>query len=240
MNAQVSVGANGSISSSSTVRFTNQLQGVGGLSVIGGGTTVIDGGATVTGLTSVRDGKLVVGQGNDAAVFTGDITVFGGSSLGGSGEIVGHVIIESGGKSLPGNSPGILTITGNLQYDANSIAEFELAQINASDLIAVNGDLLFGGQMDLQLFALSGVTAGTYTLFDYTGSLTGFENLLIDWEVGLASSLGFDAELINNLAEKTIDLRINSLGIAVITEPASSLMAVLGATLSVFRRRRKI
>ncbi len=240
MNTKVDIGANGSVSTSSIVRFTEQLTAANALNVIGGGTTVIDNGATVTGLTSVRAGKLVVGEGNAATVFNGDITVFGGSSLGGSGTIAGDVIIESGGKSLPGNSPGILTITGNLQYDARSIAEFELAQIGASDKIAVTGDLLFNGQMNLQLFALSGATTGLYTLFDYDGSLTNFANLLIDRTVGLASNIGFDALLINNLTSKTIDLQINSLGVSAVPEPTSSVMAVLGATLCVFRRRRKI
>lgn len=182
----------------------------------------------------------MVGEVNTATVFKGDIAVFGGSSLGGSGTITGDVVIEGGGISLPGNSPGTLTITGNLKYDAKSIAEFELAQIGSSDKIVVDGDLLFGGQMDIRLIALSGTTVGVYTLFDYSGgTLTGFDELSIDRKVGLASNTGFDGQLINNVSNKTIDLQINSLGVAAVPEPTSALLAALGAMLCVFRRRRQ-
>ncbi|MCB1132164.1 MAG: hypothetical protein KDN05_13630, partial [Verrucomicrobiae bacterium] len=212
MNADVSIGANGSVSTSSIARFTEQLTAAGHLQVIGGGATVIDGSATVTGLTSVKEGKLVVGENNSAAAFNGDIAVSGGAGIGGSGTITGELHILAGGKTQPGNSPGTLNITGDLIYDAQSIAEFELAQIGSSDLISIDGNLLFNGEMDLQLFALAGVTTGTYTLFEYTGSLTGFDNINIDSSVGLASNLGFSANLLNDTLGKSIKLNILSLG----------------------------
>lgn len=238
MNAKVSLGANGSISTSSIVRFTEVLEAADDLKVFGGGTTIIDNAANVTGLTSVRDGKLVIGGANSSTVFTGDITVGNGSVIGGSGQITGALTIQEGATTQPGNSPGTLTVMGDLTYEAGSFAEFELGSIGASDFIDVSGTLAFDGDTTLTLVGLAGLNTGTYSLYGYDVAMTGFGNLSIDEETGLGSNIGFEAMLVDNAANNSIDLQIVSLGAAVIPETSTTLLAVLALSGLTLRRRR--
>src|SRR5690606_31596770 len=82
-----------------------------------------------------------------------DVTVNGGGTLGGSGTIVGGAYIS--GILSAGNSPGTLTITGNLRLDAGSTSVFELntpgvvggTGAAGNDLVDVGGTLTLGGRL---------------------------------------------------------------------------------------------
>ncbi|AEV35715.1 protein containing Outer membrane autotransporter barrel domain [Pseudovibrio sp. FO-BEG1] len=131
------------------------------------GTTILTGTNTYTGDTIVSGGKLVVNG------TIGDVTVNGGS-LGGSGTIGGSVSVASG-TIAAGNSPGTLTIGGDLNLTSTSVLDFELGSPSGtagvdSNLIAVGGDLTLDGSLNVT--DAGGFDAGVYNLITYGGSLT--------------------------------------------------------------------
>ncbi|KZL03968.1 Extracellular serine protease precursor [Pseudovibrio sp. Ad26] len=146
--------------------FAPKIIGDGGVNQLSG-TTTLTGANTYTGGTTVSGGKLVV----DGTI--GDVIVNGGS-LGGSGTINGSATITSG-TIAAGNSPGTLTIDGDLNLTSASVLEFELGSPSGtagvdSDLIAVGGDLTLDGTLNVT--DAGGFDAGVYNLITYGGSLT--------------------------------------------------------------------
>ncbi|WP_050773814.1 autotransporter domain-containing protein [Pseudovibrio sp. JE062] len=140
------------------------------------GTTILTGANTYTGNTIVSGGELVVNS------TIGDVTVNGGV-LGGSGTINGSATVTSG-TIAAGNSPGTLTVGGDLNLTSASVLDFELGSPSGtagvdSDLIAVGGDLTLDGSLNIT--DVGGFDAGVYNLITYGGSLT--DN---DLEIGLA------------------------------------------------------
>ncbi|WP_208989374.1 autotransporter-associated beta strand repeat-containing protein, partial [Pseudovibrio sp. POLY-S9] len=146
--------------------FAPKIIGDGGVNQLSG-TTTLTGANTYTGGTTVSGGKLVV----DGTI--GDVIVNGGS-LGGSGTINGSATITSGTIAAD-NSPGTLTIDGDLNLTSASVLEFELGSPSGtagvdSDLIAVGGDLTLDGTLNVT--DAGGFDAGVYNLITYGGSLT--------------------------------------------------------------------
>jgi fibronectin-binding autotransporter adhesin len=85
----------------------------GSLNKIGSGTLMLSGANTYSGPTTVNAGKLIVN-----GSITSAVTVNGGS-LGGSGTTEAIIVNQSGVLS-PGNSPGILNVSGNLRLALGS------------------------------------------------------------------------------------------------------------------------
>lgn len=84
--------------------IANPLSNRVALTKEGAGTWVLTGNNTYTGLTDVRQGKLLV---NGALSASGVVEIQNGASLGGSGS-VGVVKVHSGATITPGNSIGVL------------------------------------------------------------------------------------------------------------------------------------
>lgn len=138
----------------------------GGVSLekIGSGTLVLGGNNAYLGDTTVGAGALLVNGTNSGL---GSVTVKSGAALGGTGSILGHVTVEDGGILAPGASAGTLSV-GSLILNSASELKFELG--TASDLVVVAGDLTLAGILDVT--QLTGFGAGSYTLFEYGGTLT--------------------------------------------------------------------
>jgi autotransporter-associated beta strand protein len=128
----------------------------------GSGNLVLSGANTYTGNTSVSSGKLTV-TGSLAATAT---TVASTGTLAGNGSIAGAVTCN--GVLAPGPSAATLTLGNGLILSTGSVLDFELG--SSSDRAAVTGNLTLDGTLNVS--ALTGFTAGTYTLLTYTGSLT--------------------------------------------------------------------
>jgi len=127
-----------------------------------------------TGAVTVDSGKLVInGAFGDVANNSASLTLNGGV-LGGSGTFHGDVTF--GNASLnPGNSPGTLSIGGNLTLGAATILNFELGEAGTvggvnNDLVNVGGNLTLDGT--LNVIAQPTFGEGYYRLFNYGGSLT--------------------------------------------------------------------
>ncbi|MET3653824.1 autotransporter outer membrane beta-barrel domain-containing protein [Dyella japonica] len=145
------------------------------LEKIGAGTLTLTGANSYTGGTLVSTGTLRV-NGNQGAA-TGLTSVASGATLGGSGTIGGSVVIDNGGILAPGNSPGTLTINGDLTLNAGSLINYELGQANVAggsfnDLASVGGNLVLDGTLNVTVSAGGSFGAGVYRVFGYGGTLT--------------------------------------------------------------------
>jgi fibronectin-binding autotransporter adhesin len=93
--------------------------------------------------------------------------VLGAATLGGSGVIGGPLMVN--GTLAPGNSPGTLTVSNDLVVNDGAVLQYQLGA--SSDLTVVGGNLTLGGTLNIT--SAGGLGANNYTLFTYTGSLSG-------------------------------------------------------------------
>lgn len=183
------------------------------------GTLAFNGGFTQTGGVTRLNG---------GAITSTSEMLFNAGSVVGSG-LVGSAARFGNATIAPGASAGTITIGGNLVLNAGTSLNFELG--SQSDLINVNGSLTLDGTLNIA--ALPGFGAGTFTILDYTGALTN--NVL---DLGSVPD-GFDYQLIVDSANTRIDLLVTT----AVPEPASIIMGttfVLGSGAYTWRRYKKI
>lgn len=148
---------------------------------LAGTTNYTGNGSSFLGAVDVSGGTFLVnGNLGVLSISADDVEVFGGGTLGGGGTLWGHVSVADG-TLAPGNSPGTLTIGGDLTLTAASMLDFELGSPLGlagvdSDLINVGGSLTLDGT--LNVIDAGGFGAGTYRLFNYDTSNSG--GVLID------------------------------------------------------------
>lgn len=185
--------------------FDGLIEGTGGLT-LDGGTQTLTGDNTYTGATTVTGGTLRINGDQSAA--TGLTTVKTGGALGGSGAVGGDVVIEDGGKLAPGNSPGTLTIAGDLTLNPASVLDFEFGHSNVvggpmNDLVKVGGDLTLDGILNVTESGGGGAFGvGLYRVISYDGALTANNGLTVGAmpagaSVGVQTSITGQVNLIN-------------------------------------------
>jgi outer membrane autotransporter protein len=156
----------------SDLAFDSSLIGQGTILHENGTTSLTGDNSGFTGTTTVSAGTLLVNNTLGSAAAT--LAVEAGGTLGGSGTVGGNATVD--GTLSAGNSPGTLTVNGNLVLNGGSTSVFELNSpgvvggtgAGGNDLVKVGGDLTLGGNLDARAAA-----AGYYRLFDYDGTLSG-------------------------------------------------------------------
>jgi autotransporter-associated beta strand protein len=210
------------VDSSQTYGDGGALAGSGGLLKAGPGTLVLFGTDVFTGPTIVNQGELAI-NGSLAS----PVTVNSGGILGGTGSLT-SVTVNSGGQLSPGNSPGVLLLSGSLTLASGAVLDWDLSSPGASDKV-IDSVLNLNGQQfsDFSFNPLPGFVSGQYTLI--SGSqING----------GLGSSL---SGTIGGMPA-TLSLQGNNLLLDVTPEPAAlSLFAAGALATAVYRwkRRRK-
>jgi outer membrane autotransporter protein len=105
------------------------------------------------------------------------VTVQTGGVLGGSGTINGNVNVADG-VLAPGDSPGTLTITGNLALAPSSRMSMQFGQANVvggplNDLVKVGGNLTLDGALDVAAADGGSFDPGLYRIISYDGAMSG-------------------------------------------------------------------
>lgn len=177
-----------------------------------GGIYIGDGTVTLSGtLNNALGVTLAVGRFNvNGALQGAGVTSFAGTTLAGSGTISGAV--DVGGALIPGDTAVAGTLaTGNLNVQAGVGLTFDLDSVTTvgggiNDLIQVNGDLtLNDNEFTINAIGATGLTAGTYRLMTYTGSLIGtFGTVTLPGGAGR-----YSLNLTHNAGDKSIDLVVS-------------------------------
>lgn len=149
----------------STGGMIDALSGTASLTTLSG-TTTLTGTNAYTGATIVTGGTLVV---NGAITASSSLTVAAGSTIGGSGQLPSLIV---NGTLAPGNSPGTLTVNGNLTLGAGStyVAEVQGA---VADRLVVTGAAALAGTLRLVPLGGTYVFATPYTLLSAAGGASG-------------------------------------------------------------------
>lgn len=175
------------------------------LTKTGSGTMTLTGHNIYTGGTAITGGTLLVNNSTGSGTGSGTVTVAPGATLGGTGSIAGAVNVTPSGHIAPGSSIESLDV-GSLSLAGGAILDFELNSvlgIDTSDLINVTtpGGLTINPNT-LNLTNAGNMTAGTYTLIDYSGTTNGSVS-----NISLGSTpAGFSYTLVNNVANTSVDL----------------------------------
>ena len=162
---QVSLVAGGSLASSLVFVDTNAVFDVTGLAA---------------GYTVPNNQNLTVN-----GIERGNLTVGNGGTCSGSGTNGANVTVAAGGTIAPGSSlvQGTLAISNNLTFNGGS-AIFKLGASTFpgggfNDLVTVGGDLSFTGPTTIHIEPVAILSTSPYTLFTYTGTLSGIGNVTV-------------------------------------------------------------
>jgi autotransporter-associated beta strand protein len=232
------------------VTYGNALAMAAGVTKLGTGILTLSGSNTYTGATTVAAGKLSVGGSTSASSAVG---VSSGGTLGGSGIVGGNTTIASGGALAPGNSPGVLTVSGTTTFSSGSIFEWEIdtAQSNPT----TNRSIAYDGLS-------TGAVAGSGAIFKIM--LTGTQNFTDDfwnqdrtWEDIFKSADGsttlsnwasvfsggfqysYNGKTVAPTSSGSFTLTGNSLTWSAVPEPSNLLAGMLAAS-ALLRRRRSV
>jgi outer membrane autotransporter protein len=146
--------------------FSGTLSGTGGLAKIGIGALTLSGISSYSGTTAANAGTLIV----NGSIASSAVTVNSGATLSGTGT-VGGLTINNGGTFAPGNSPGTMTVAGNLAFQSGALY---VVQINSSTASSTNvtGSAALAGTVQAA-FAAGSYATRTYTILSAVGGLGG-------------------------------------------------------------------
>lgn len=225
--------------------FNGSLSGGQGLYTTGNFTFGSSSSSSFSGAVNVGTGQTLVVNGN---LSSSSVSVAFGATLAGSGTVAGGATIQAGGTLAPGNSPGLITFSGDLVFndvDAKSVFEINgTARGTGYDAVNISGALTYNGDLTVNFgYTPSLPPDADYNLFDfatlsgnfdsisiagtYTASLSRAGNLWSGTDAGATVSFSFDQT--NGV-----------LTVAAIPEPSTfAALAGFGVVgIALFRRRR--
>jgi fibronectin-binding autotransporter adhesin len=224
----LTVGSNNATSSFSGV--IKNTTGSLSLSKTGTGTQTLSGTNTYTGATTISGGVLAINGST-----TSNTTVASGGTLGGSGIVGGTVTVQSGGTLAPGNSPGLLTVSGNLTLSAGSTTTMQLQSTtrgsgyDAIDL-ANGATITYGGTLQLDFTGF----AGGWNVFDLFNFNTTPNSGLHFSAVNVTTAIGGGSVSLSRTGQmwtatlNTVDYSFNEVtgNLATIPEPQTYASAI--------------
>ncbi|WP_238926771.1 autotransporter outer membrane beta-barrel domain-containing protein [Achromobacter xylosoxidans] len=151
--------------------YQGELTGSGALVKQGTGMLVLNGSnAAFTGMTTVTQGRLQVGDASHGgAVLGGDVAVGAQGTLGGHGTILGNV--TNGGTVSPGGSIGTLNVGGNYTQASNATLAIEVSPTEAS-LLKVGGSATLNGTLAIT-YAPGTYSATRYNVVSAANGISG-------------------------------------------------------------------
>jgi len=173
--SEVELGGNGKVlfNHFGSMNFHPRFAGFGQVDHLAGETRLLSNSGLFAGLTTVRGGRLVVGN-----ELGGTIEVSGGV-LAGTGS-VGLLTVENGGTLAPGNSVGALSAT-SARFETGSVYEVEFDGTNADRLNVTNSATIEGGVVSVVPVAgaFGGVT--THVIVDANDLSGAFDGVVDDF-----------------------------------------------------------
>ncbi len=157
---QITLGAAGAgldiADAANTFTLSQSLSGNGGLTKLGAGTLVLTGANTYLGTTSVRAGRLQVGDGATSGSFTGDAEVQAGATLAfNRGDRVVYGGVLSGSGQLRQEGAGTLVLTGQNVFNGTTTIASGVLQVGdggatgtLGGTVVNNGSLVFNRATD--------------------------------------------------------------------------------------------
>ncbi len=117
-------------------------------STLAGGVLTLSGANTYAGATLITNAALVANNLTGSATGAGNVTVQNGGSLSGAGALTGSVTVAAGGRLLPGNGFGTLTLGNNLALAAGSTTWIQVQHLPLTNsAISLSGALNAGGTL---------------------------------------------------------------------------------------------
>ncbi|MEO8351745.1 MAG: PEP-CTERM sorting domain-containing protein [Chthoniobacteraceae bacterium] len=216
--------------------FLNAQGSFATLSVSLGGSLNLRGSSRVSATSLAASGASVFVE-TGSRLVSPDVRIGSEATLGGAGVVQGNVVLE-GGSILPGSSPGILTIEGDLLLSSGRIV-LEIGGLTPGtdyDQLLVSGDFaLDGGEIEFAFIDGFEPLAGqTFTIFDVGGMFVSDTVFSVSGlEPGWEFRTGFDPAL------GSFGLTSLTDGIATVPEPSACALIALGTGMVLFRRRER-
>ena len=233
----------------------------GSLSKEGTGTLTLSGTNSYTGATTVTAGLLTVNGSISSSALT---TVQSGAALGGSGT-VGALLVKDDGTIAPGNSPGILTVTGNAVWEAGGNYNWQLLNATGTagtgwDQLVITGMLNLTGLTSANRFKVNPWTISTFegstgealnfnggsnyswTIATASGGITGFN--ANNFFINIAPTNGTNGFSNSYTGTFSVSVDGNNLnliyGPSAVPEPASTFTVLALFSSGVLHRRRRV
>jgi len=207
-----------------------------------GGTVTFNGGTLDTWSTTVSNWMaFTLGDGTNEATFNlrggnhffdQSLRIASNSFLTGEGTIASS--LTNAGTIMPGNSPGILTVTGDATMLESSLILMELAGTNSDlfDQIVIGGMLTADGELTVSLIDGFWPARGDwFDLFDYSAVTGSFS------QINLPNLGGPNYWDTSHLLAPPSDPRSGS--ILFLPEPATSALLLAGGVVCLGRRRSR-
>ncbi len=163
-------GATLTINQTANTVFSGVLTGSGGLTKSGNGQLSLTGTQPFTGNTIISGGELKL---NGSA--TGSAFSITSGQLSGNAT-VGSLTVGAGGTVSPGNSPGHITVSGDLTLGGTTAMELAASGTRGVDYDAftVQGAIAFGGALNVSFYnGYDPVNGARFDLFDWGNGASG-------------------------------------------------------------------
>ena len=160
-----------------TTSFDGVVSGSGSLSKAGNGVLLMSNTSTYTGPTTVAAGELAL---NGRLLATSSVGVLAGATLSGSGRVDAPTTIARAATISPGASPGTLSFSSGLTFEAGGNYNWQLFNPNGSAGTANGWDLIsVGGTFTINATPTSPFRINLWTLAatgpDVSGAAVGFD-----------------------------------------------------------------
>lgn len=215
--------------------YQGVIAGTGGftLGALSNRTLTLTGVNTYTGTTIVSAGTLVV---NGSLAAGSAVTVDSGATLGGNGTIGGNVTVA--GNLNPGNSPGILTVDGDLTLQSTATTTMEITGTTSGtfdQVVGINA-MTLDGALVLSLTGTYGTAS--WDLFDFASETGNFASITLSGSY-------------SGILSRTGDLWTGNIGgqdwtfsqltgdLSVVPEPSTWALLAGGLTVVMVLRRRR-
>lgn len=205
---------------------TVTLQDNAEVNVPGGSTLIFNNALNLSGNTLTKSGGGEIGIRNDFVTGGGTIVIDGGT-VSGNGTVGGD-LDNSGGTVSPGNSPGVLEVSGDYTQGSHAALSIEIAGTQAGvdhDLLSVGGTAQLSGLLEVSLLdGFDPQVGDRFDLLDASAISGGFADVVLP---ALSAGLSWD------------DSALYSIGsLSIVPEPSSTVLMGLGAVMLLFRRLR--